>query len=464
MAIPGMMPWRRALLIAFLLLPTAGAAANDGLVLRHLVLAPGETTAVSYPEGSDLLLSRRGIVDVFTSGAGQWQLTALRVGLVTVEARDQASNESRPPRLLIEVRGNGTDHRLTSEVSAGAPPAPPQWLCQMTGVQCGGHGLPPEMIRGEVSNLEDFRLAKQACDHAPACLFGLELAATAAHTWCATLRERLGRDFLVRCESHHAPTIETLCGDTPAERGRIRTAVDQQSQLALGTGLVQLTCLEDQPRGRYAIDVRVSALTRAAARELGIDTRATGGWNWPAGGKATAMAAASGLLRALEKDHEAEAVAAPSLDISAFEAVELATGGEFQVIEHVVRSERPDDLQASRASWKSHGLELSLRLRPLPGDRVTLAYALTYRSPPASGMTTLGASRLKGQVELTLGAMGLAGIVDLKEQQSDRGGLPLLAQLPLIGPLFGHATTGHSHSHLGLWFTARRLGQGPPGS
>lgn len=145
---------------------SAGVARADS---TNLALSVGESRVVRFPDGTDLSVSRRGIVDLFHAGGGNWEITALRSGFAVVDGRDAATGESRPPRLFITVAPAGEPG-----VFAGRPELP-AWLCKPRGIRC-------ERDAGIVSGTTDdplwLRRAEGFCERGDACLVAVALSAS----------------------------------------------------------------------------------------------------------------------------------------------------------------------------------------------------------------------------------------------------------------------------------------------
>jgi Flp pilus assembly secretin CpaC len=73
---------------------------------KHLTLAVGETIKLALPEAKQIDVSRRGILELFATSDGEWQITGMKSGLVLLTATDDY--EGTIQRYLVTV-GKGVD-------------------------------------------------------------------------------------------------------------------------------------------------------------------------------------------------------------------------------------------------------------------------------------------------------------------------------------------------------------------
>lgn len=151
-----------ALVIAMSLGGPAARAAS-----RSLALAVGESEVVRFPAGTDLAVSRRGVVDLFHAGDGSWEITALRAGFAVIDGRDAVTGEARPPRVFVTVAS--ADERP----SFGEHLDLPAWLCKPRGVRCDKAA---GIVSGRVDDPLWLQRAADFCAHANACLFAVDLS------------------------------------------------------------------------------------------------------------------------------------------------------------------------------------------------------------------------------------------------------------------------------------------------
>jgi pilus assembly protein CpaC len=155
-------------------------------------------------------------------------------------------------------------------------------------------------------------------------------------------------------------------------------------------------------------------------------------------------------LRALEQDRRAEVLGQPVIRLAAGQEAELTMGGEFQVIEHVVREPTGDEAP-TRSSWKQHGLTLKTTATPFDAQRVRLAYDLSLKTRSSQSETSLTVNDLKSEVDVRVGSSTMVGLLDVKATGDERERLPVLGGIPIIGPLFSSRGSQQTRSRLLLW-------------
>jgi len=413
---------------------------------RHLSLAIGSTQEAAYPLGTDLSISRRGIVDVFHLGDGRWQITALRAGFVVIDAHDGATGAVRLPRLFIDVRHVGDETKTESAAQEEDRRPIPAWICQSAeAVSCKQDA---GLVTGEVASSAWFMQARTACLATPHCYFAATLTAAARTDWLAALRLSLGVEFNVTPTAGGGvlAIIEGFCGK--GGRAALVQMVEALSTHALSSGLAWFNCREDQGMPRYLLRAQVFLVEASAATELGFDTIASVQAALPSIGQNHARLLAN--LKALEQQRKAEMIGEPVLRLRPNQPAETASGGEFQVVDHNARR-GADEGSFDRTSWKQHGLLLKISAVPLNDARVRLAFDMTFKSRTQGSNQALTLHSMKSEVDLMLGVATMAGSLDLQTSASDQERMPLLSAIPLIGPWFQHSARQNSKSRLFLW-------------
>lgn len=145
----------------------ASAARADNTATKNLTLIVGDSQVVHFPLGTDLTVSRRGVVDLFHAGNGNWEITALRGGFAVIDGKDAVTGDSRPPRVFVTVLAADDRHALI------APPDLPDWICKAKGVRCQRDA---GIVQGQVDEPLWWQRAQDFCRKNEACLFAVELS------------------------------------------------------------------------------------------------------------------------------------------------------------------------------------------------------------------------------------------------------------------------------------------------
>ena len=428
------------LIFLMILFPAMGRSNPVGEAgSRHIRMRAGETQEISYPLGADLTVSRRGVVDVFHLGDGRWQVTALHAGFVVIDAHDAISGETKWPRLFIDIASIHSEDQLDN------PPAGdlPQWLCRDSNVQCQRES---GILSGTAKSYVWFAHARETCRSLAGCYFDVNLDPAAYAVWIDDLRQMLGQSYTVLPGAGSVPTVEVYCGRVGREKWR--DEVDALTSKAVSEGRIWLRCRDEFSRTPFRLQVRMFSILASDVRALGLDPQIDAHMALPL---SNSNANILSRLEAWTRDHRAEVIAEPVLRLTPNQRAEILSGTEFQVVEHVVRSDR-QGASSDVSSWKQQGLSLRVSLAPLSSDRVRLSYELTLKTK-AEGITSLNVNELKSEIDLVLGTPVMVGILDLRGSGSDSSGIPILEKLPLIGPLFHRNSVEKVNSRLLLWLT-----------
>ncbi len=428
------MALREFLVVAWTLGAPVVAAEAPG---RNLLLHVGETQEVQFPIGTDLTVSRRGVVELFHVEGSTWQITGLHSGFVVIDGRDPTTGEGRPPRLFVDV--STPSDKEAADRAVALPPTWPDWLCHSKAIRCDTDAA---IITGTLDDHLRYLRAHAVCRATRNCQFAVELTAAAKSRWMDQLRRQVDGRFLVSVTAAGLPVLSTACKTT--RREQIEGEIDALTDGELAAGLLTWRCLEDTRGPAYRLAAKIFLVESSAADELGFEDRSQVEARGPP--IATDLRLLS-RLKALALERRAEILGQPNFRLTAGQEAELVNGGEFQVLEHSVR----DGSDRELATWKQHGLAFKLTVVPLAAGRARLTYNLTLKSRVADAETALTVNSLKSEVELALGAPLLVGILDLEASADHQQSTPPFSHLPLIGPLFSTKGQQNSKSKLCLW-------------
>ncbi len=163
-------------------------------------------------------------------------------------------------------------------------------------------------------------------------------------------------------------------------------------------------------------------------------------------------------LQALESRGEGQILASPNLLCRSGGEAEFLAGGEFPI--------RTGGFGRRQVEWKSHGVRL--HFKPLADSSGRMSIELTAEvsliDPGVSvdGIPALKTNRIQSHFDLSESkTLVLSGL--LREQSGlSREGLPLLSQLPVIGPLFSSQNYLREKSELIVFVTPELLNSQAP--
>lgn len=392
-------------------------------LVTKLTLTPGETKTVPFPEGTDIAVSRRGVVDLHHAGGGVWQITGLRAGLVAIAAK--GSNEGE--RVIVSV---SAPHDAAGE--KGPEASIPAWLCAPRGVVCNDEA---GLVSGTVESPDWFLHARRTCNEVEGCSFHARLSPDGRRQWRERASASLGSTYAVEVSASDVLVIEGPC-----EKDQKHDA-DKLLHGAITSGDALVRC---KPAvARYRLAARIYLVEEDAAKRLGFDAETNVGATtkpW------LAEASLATRLEALAASRHASILGEPVVYLAAHAPVKIASGGEFQVVDHATpHSPEP------RASWKQHGLAMQLTAAPRDDGRVRLAYELSLKGRAATSESALSLNAVSSSVDVALGEAQAAALLDLSSEDARTRETPVLASIPLIGPLFTSRGDAKARSRLVVW-------------
>lgn len=103
------------------------------------------------------------------------------------------------------------------------------------------------------------------------------------------------------------------------------------------------------------------------------------------------------------------------------------------------------------STWKSHGLDIKMKLIPLDAQSLKIPFSVSLRTP-SRGKGSYGLSDVTSSINVKLGQKTLAAIINLSSSSTSIREQPWLASIPILGPLFKDSEESISTSKLLLWF------------
>ena len=144
----------------------------------------------------------------------------------------------------------------------------------------------------------------------------------------------------------------------------------------------------------------------------------------------------------------------PVLTTRACEDIVIRAGGEDQF-----EAKSEDGHIASM--WKSHGLEIKMKLVPVDPERIQIPFSVSLRTP-SKGRGSYALNEITSSIELNIGKKILAAVLNLSSSATSKKETLWLSAVPIIGPFFQQTDESTSASKLLLWFEiAQRSADSP---
>jgi hypothetical protein len=134
----------------------------------------------------------------------------------------------------------------------------------------------------------------------------------------------------------------------------------------------------------------------------------------------------------------------PVLTTRACEDVVIRAGGEDEF-------EAKSEDGHSATMWKSHGLEIKMKIFPVNSEKIKIPFSVSLRTP-SKGRGSYALNEITSSIELMIGKKTLAAVLNLSSSATSKKETLWLAAVPIIGPFFQLTDESTSASKLLLWF------------
>ena len=146
-----------------------------------------------------------------------------------------------------------------------------------------------------------------------------------------------------------------------------------------------------------------------------------------------------------KKDHHnRHIIANPMVITRACNDVILRSGGEDSI------DVKTDDGRTATV-WKSHGVELRLKILPLENGQFRVPFSVALRTP-SKGQGAYGLSDVQSTLTIPTGADILAAVLNLSSVMTNGQTQTFIADIPIIGPFFRHKNDTLAESLMLIWF------------
>jgi hypothetical protein len=438
---------RRRILLAILWIALLAVSVMADPRIDELSLVVGDSETLMFPDGANVQISRRGVVDLFHVGEGRWRVTALRAGVVVLSSGEGEGEAAR--RSIVRVT---PVQRMPVHPDEELPP----WVCATPGVRCDRAA---RIVDGVLPDAARFAQARALCERG-ACRFQALLTETARARWEAQLRALTPRGTTLTLSPAGVLYVETLCGVLEGARDEARresgtsdlrrrglsSREERTSELrAALRGRIEsddllVRCAEETAPPGYRLETKIMRIAESQLAALGFAGTASLGAATPPWRLDAALAT---KLEAARRARRLEIIGEPSLRLVAGRRAEARSGGEFQVALHEPHAGEP------RAVWKPFGLVLVATATPRDARTARLSYELSLSARDGEGVSAHG---VKGELDLALGTPTLAAALDLASSDREDVSQALLSRIPILGPLFRLEVSGEQTSRVFAWF------------
>jgi hypothetical protein len=402
--------------------------------MKNLQMTVGESMPITFPIGTELKISKKGVLDVFLTNETNWQLTALRPGLVIIDAVDGTTGNPLLPRLFIDVK---------SEAKAGEPSLIaidlPDWICSKQGVKCDRQA---GVVTGRTSDWQWYMRTTSWCNTSKNCHSFLEMNENAFKSLETYLQGKLGKTFTIKSDQQGNTTISSICDSTTQEQQTQK--IESLIPGILEKHIASFSCAQTQ--STYEVRIKARSLSSSAGKSFGYKSDAT---HKVQGFPISSVTSLKNSIVNESLSSEGEIVGEPMFLASEEVEFQALVGGELP---YLTQKEQKSDYQ-----WKEYGLSVKGKIKGIQDGRIRTHLDLFLKSINDQNSGSLSTSSLRSSVDTAESIWTLVGELDLKSSSSNLSETPLLVSVPIIGPFFKLMSSSSDKSKLQVWIQIKRL-------
>ncbi len=383
-------------------------------------LEMGETRQIKLDPKWGLRLSQKNILDVEELGNGEYQIVALRSGLVYLRALDEKSRVQQS--WIVDVASRSESEKVE------------RWknlLCHEPGIRCHAESA---SVTGQTDSLTWLHKARDICDKNPPCRFRASLSNEARNL----AAERITRDLKAQKASVDAEGfvfLESPClVPDPKRDEQWRQWIKERYGAP-----AQVRC-QEQVDGRYRLEIVAVAqkssdsdlsnpLSLGPIRLLPQDTIEV-------------------FLKGLSQRSDTKILARPRLALNLGSSLDVSDGMDIATL----APQRDQTLEI----WKAVGFQLQVKLIEQRGDTVKASLNLQI-SRPREGQRALDRSGMQTETWLTLDQLQMVGQIQARTAGFEESRIPWLGSIPLLGALFRWNVESTADSHVYLLLRLQKL-------
>lgn len=407
-------------LLSLVILPTRAVAKED---FRRMQLRLGESITVNSPGATQWHAHKNHIVEVMPAGDSEWRLVAVSEGLVILEALNEQGKLLQ--RLLVTVV---TDHGASEKRDTVHvwPPYIAELCRRQLAVRCEG-----EKTLGMSGVSDDPRAyleLRQYCLRHMRCAFSIQLTEEAE----LSLKDLIGREQEVAADAvtigHDGTFLISLpCG--PMEKNPAKSSTKGIEKRCTALGQKNLWLQFNLSVIGNTTDAKSGVLLRPL-----IDGKVWDGSNPDWG------------FENQEKKRKQTVLGQPIFRVLSGQEASFSGGSEFFV---------GHDLGLSKAEpWKKVGMSIKVLPQWVAKDQLRLAFTISLAEPKAEGGKTILQHELQSEQLISFEEETVLAVVATEQNAEEEISIPLLSDVPIIGPLFKRHSNGEGKTFLRIATTA----------
>ena len=359
----------------------------------------GESRVMPLFHQREVWVSKKGIVKVEHVNGNLYELIALKVGVVLVQA------EQAQKQFIVKV------HKSTGYTSE---------VCGVAGIECSSSG-----IEGQTADLRLFLRARRQCRKK--CLFALRLTEATMRAWLESTQQVLGSRYVLSARDRSGLLAMTHC---QRKDGMVaRRLANSLTNGYVDQSLLAVDCYNQFDLSAYRLTAKIILVNQTKARELGFEDFQ----------KLLMLEPSS--LRLLQLHRLSRIIGQPKFSLMNGAEAKFETGGELQYTS-----------DEERVVWKFYGLSLRVKVDKVNDRQAKLLLDFSLKNPNESGNTSLNSSRFTSTIILQLTQPKIVSVIGYQNDSSVRNVLPFLNKLPIIGILFNRKKSEIAQNKIIIWF------------
>ncbi|HYX31836.1 MAG TPA: hypothetical protein VE954_01890 [Oligoflexus sp.] len=383
-------------------------------------LEMGEARRVKVDPKFSLRLSQKHILDVEEQGRGEYQIVALRSGLVYLRALDDKGVVQQS--WIVDVASRSESEKAD------------RWeglVCNEPGIRCDKDS---STVLGQTDSLSWLHKARELCDKNPPCRFRATLKGEAR----GLVAERLSKELKANqtfVDADGFVTLESLCLVPDPKR-------DEQWRQWIKDRYgapVQIRC-QDQVDGRFRLEV-VAVAQKSSDSDLSNPLHLGPIQLLP-------RENIDVFLQGLSHRSDTKILARPRLALNLGSSLEVSDGMDIATL----APQRDQTLEI----WKAVGFMLQVKLMEQRGDTVKVSLNLQI-SRPREGQRALDRSGMQTETWLSLDQLQMVGQIQARTAGFEESRIPWIGAIPLIGALFRWNVESTADSLVYLLLRLQRL-------
>lgn len=380
----------------------------------------GDVRRLRVDASSSLRLSQKNILDVAEHGKGEYQIVAMRSGLVYLRAMDDKGAVQQS--WIIDVASRSESAKAE------------RWktlVCNEPGIRCD---LDSSQVLGHTDSLSWLHKARDICDKNPPCRFRAELTTASRHL----LAQRISHELKAQqtfIDSEGFVFLESLClGPDPKRDEQWRQWIKERYGAP-----AQIRC-QQEVDGRYRLEV-VAVAKKSSASDLDNPLHLGPIQLLP-------RENIDVFLQGLSLRSDTKILARPRLALNLGSALEVSDGMDIATLS----PQRDQTLEI----WKAVGFMLQVKLLEQRGDTVKVSLNLQI-SRPREGQRALDRSGMQTETWLKLDQLQIVGQIQARTAAFEESRIPWLGAIPLLGALFRWNVESTADSLVYLLLRLQRL-------